>query len=96
MRLSDRDCFYKTAQDNCGLCRGDKVLVSRKATQGEKNWPASWIYMMDPYVEKICTIRAFDPYGVYLEECPGDWVFPYFILVPDKSLDNQYNLQLDV
>jgi len=80
---------YAKAQNACGLCVGDNVMVVRRAHAGERGWADSWIPDMDERLFDRGTVPALDPVrGVRVEFLAPDnpltgsvaWNFPFFAL----------------
>lgn len=57
--------------------KGDKVLVTRKASKGEQGWNDVWEPNMDKSVGKILTVEKHGHYGVRLSD---DYNYPPHVL----------------
>jgi len=71
---------YKCLQDNCGLQVGDRVKITRKATDGEMGWPTIWLDdIFDELIGQTFTVTDFSVYGFLLDNKRGG-SFPFFVL----------------
>jgi len=71
---------YKCLQDHCGLQVGDRVKITRKATDGEMGWPIIWLDdIFDELIGQTFTITDFSAYGFLLDNKCGGY-FPFFVL----------------
>jgi len=74
---------YKSWTLRSGIKPGDKVKVTRTASDYEKGWGNQWIKDMDDYVGKIYTVSGSDIGKGFLFDDNfsfNEFRFPYFVL----------------
>jgi len=77
MHTASRD--YRLGSESCGISKGDRVKVLRKAESYERGWGNTWHTEMDGFVGGVYEVEFVRPLaGLYLKGT--SFGFPYFIL----------------
>jgi hypothetical protein len=87
---------YSTLQSACGIAKGDKVKVLRKAKDYEMGWGTVWNDDMDRAIGKTLTVTAIHSYYGMRLEIPDDneYYFPFFILEVKKPAIKEAELSI--
>lgn len=73
---------YRALQTQCGIRRGDRVKVLKKARSGEKGWHNSWNGLMNAAIGNTYTVLEVSSSGIRLNSPGRDigYWFPFFVL----------------
>ena len=86
---------YPEEQAKAGFSIGDRVLITTKATQGQRGWETSWNPSMDRTIGSTGTVVMFsDKWGVLVKVDMADggnlnWYYPFYVLqnISKEKLD---------
>jgi hypothetical protein len=71
---------YLEMQNSCGIKKGDKVRILRKAESYELGWDCNWVEEMDCYIGKSGEVSDTGSYGIGVSFVAANYAFPFFVL----------------